>query len=157
MTDAIYAPLNSAREKRAFYRTVFMLVLPIALQNLINTAVSSVDVIMLNYVSQEALAAVSQATQISFILSTIYYGLSSGASVLVAQYWGKRDYRTIERIMGIVLRVSILISLGFALGAVFAPELLMGIYTGDPALIAEGVVYLRVVGFSYLFMSVSVM
>lgn len=157
MTEATCAPLNSKAEKKAFYRMVLSLVLPIALQNLINTAVNSADVVMLNYVSQEALAAVSQATQISFILSSLYYGLSSGASVLIAQYWGKKDYRTIERIMGIVFRVSMTVSLAVGLAAICVPELLMKIYTGDPALISEGALYLRVVGFSYLFMGVSVM
>lgn len=157
MSDALHAPMNSKQEKQAFYRMVFMLVLPIAMQNLINTAVSSADVVMLNYVSQEALAAVSLATQITFILNVIFYGVSSGASVLTAQYWGKKDYRTIEKIMGITFRISLSVSAVFAAGAIFVPRMLMKIYTGDEALIKEGVMYLRVVGISFMFMAISMM
>ena len=71
MTETISAPVGSKAEKKSFYRMVFRLALPIALQNLINTALSSADVVMLNYVSQEALAAVSLATNISFILGSV--------------------------------------------------------------------------------------
>lgn len=155
MNGALHAPLNSKQEKQAFYRMVFMLVLPIAAQNLINTAVSSADVAMLNFVGQNALAAVSAATQVSFILSLFFYGLSSGASVLTAQYWGKQDYRTIEKIMGIAFRLSFCVAAGFALAAMFAPQVLMKIFTGDAALVAEGAAYLRIVSISFLFMSIS--
>ena len=64
MDEGLKAPLGSKMEKQAFYRMVFMLVLPIAAQNLINTAVSSADVVMLKYVGQNALAAVSAATAV---------------------------------------------------------------------------------------------
>lgn len=157
MSEALHAPLNSRQEKLSFYRMIFMLVLPITLQNLINTAVSSTDVVMLNYVGQNALAAVSLATQVSFVLNLFYFGASSGAAVLTAQYWGKKDYRTIEKIMGIAFRISLSVSAVFALASIFAPRLLMKIFTGDEALIKEGITYLRVVGVSYLFMGISVM
>ena len=156
MSDAMNAPMNSRLEKRAFYRMVFFLVLPITLQNLINTAVSSADVVMLNYVGQEALAAVSLATQVTFVLNLFYFGISSGSAVLTAQYWGKKDYRTIERIMGIAFRIALIVSAGFTLAAFAVPGLLMKIFTGDEALIKEGIVYLRVVGLSFLFMAISV-
>ena len=157
MTETISAPVGSKAEKKAFYRMVFRLALPIALQNLINTALSSADVVMLNYVSQEALAAVSLATNISFILSSVYFGMSSGASVLISQYWGKRDYDTIERVMGIAFRISMTVALVFAAAATLFPAALMRLYTGDEKLIVEGTTYLRVVGVSFLFMGVSMM
>jgi len=157
MQKTLRAPLNSKQEKQTFYRMLFMLALPIVLQNVINTAVSSADVVMLNYVSQEALSAVSLAAQVTFVLNLVFYGLSSGASVLTAQYWGKRDYRTIEKIMGIAFRFSLAFSGVFALASVACPRFLMRILTGDPALIEEGIVYLRIVGVSYLFMGVSMM
>ena len=137
MTETISAPVGSKAEKKSFYRMVFRLALPIALQNLINTALSSADVVMLNYVSQEALAAVSLATNISFILGSVYFGMSSGASVLISQYWGKRDYDTIERVMGIAFRISMTVALVFAVAATLFPAALMRLYTGDGALLLE--------------------
>lgn len=96
-----------------FYKDMIRLALPIVMQNLITTAVSSADVVMLGFVSQTALAAGSLASQIMFILNLVYTGISSGIIMLAAQYWGKKDTRTIEKIMGIGMRLSILISLLF--------------------------------------------
>lgn len=139
----------------SFNRTMIRLAVPFILQNLITTAVSSADVIMLGFVSQDALAAGSLANQIMFILNLVYSGLSSGVIMLAAQYWGKQDTLTIERIMGIGMRISILISTTFFVLAFFSPSLLMRIFTNEEALIATGAPYLRVVSFSYLFMSIS--
>ena len=139
----------------SFNQTMVRLAVPFILQNLITTAVSSADVIMLGFVSQDALAAGSLANQIMFILNLVYTGLSSGVIMLAAQYWGKQDTLTIERIMGIGMRISILISTIFFILAFFSPSLLMRIFTNEDALIATGAPYLRVVSFSYLFMSIS--
>ena len=138
-----------------FYKDMIRLALPIVMQNLITTAVSSADVVMLGFVSQTALAAGSLASQIMFILNLVYTGISSGIIMLAAQYWGKKDTRTIEKIMEIGMRLPILISLLFFILALFSPSLLMHIFTNDSSLFGPGETYLRIVSFSYLFMSIS--
>jgi putative MATE family efflux protein len=80
----------------------------------------------------------------------IFYGLSGGTAVLASQYWGKGDTRTIEKVMGIALRLTLLISLVFAAAAWFAPEMLMRIFTADRDLIDAGAQYLRAVGVAYV-------
>ena len=142
--------LGSRQEKRSFYRRALRVTLPIALQNLLDAAVNSADVIMLSFVSQSALAASSLAGQIAFILGNLTYGLSSGAAVLSAQYFGKGDKRSVERVLGIAMRVGLMVSLLFGLAAMFVPETLMRIFTGDPSLIKDGALYLRVVSPSYV-------
>jgi putative MATE family efflux protein len=126
-----------------------------AVQNLISALVSSVDVVMLGYVSQDALSASSLANQVPFILTMAFYGLSSGASVLVAQYWGKKDGGTIEQIMGLAFRFFMGFSAVFTLAALLFPVQLMQLYTDQPTLIELGSSYLRVVAVSYLFMGFS--
>lgn len=85
-------------EDKRFYRDVFRLVMPMAVQNLINVGVTSTDVIMLGRVGETALSGVSLANQIYFILSLLYFGLTSGACVLTAQYWGKRIPGPLKRL-----------------------------------------------------------
>ncbi len=138
-----------------FYRDMFRLALPIVFQNLITTAVGSADVIMLGWVSQTALSAGSLASQIMFILNLVYSGISSGIGMLAAQYWGKKDTKTIEKIMGIGMKLSIIVSFLFFVLACFFPRLLMLIFTSEAELIRTGIPYLRIVGISYLFMSIS--
>ena len=142
--------LGSRAEKLAFYRHALRITLPIALQNFMDAAVNSADVLMLSFVSQAALGASSLAGQIAFIHGNLLYGISSGATVLASQYWGKGDRRAVERVMGLSLKVTLVISLIFALAAAIFPEGLMRIFTNDTELIAEGVGYLRAVSPAYV-------
>ena len=104
--ERFYIMEIAATRQSTFYKDMFRLALPIVIQNLITTAVSSADVIMLGWVSQTALSAGSLASQIMFILNLVYSGIASGVIMLAAQYWGKQDTETIERIMGCLLYTS---------------------------------------------------
>lgn len=151
MSETVKAPvLGSRQEKRAFYRNALAIMLPIALQNLMDTAVNSADVIMLSFVSADALGASSLAGQIAFILSNLIYGLSSASAIMAAQYWGKGDCSAVERVLGLALRIALAISLIFTVAAAAAPQSLMRIFTTDKDLIREGAIYLRTVSASYV-------
>lgn len=139
----------------AFYRNVFALIIPMALQNLINVGVTAVDVMMLGRVGEKVLSGSSLAGQIQFIMMLIFFGITSGATVLTAQYWGKKDIRTIEKILGMGLTISLAIAVVFMTLALTIPGPLMRIFTSDSEVIAEGVKYLRIVGISYLFIAVT--
>lgn len=136
-------------------RQLLALVLPIALQNLMSAAVSASDALMLGFLDQEALSAVSLGTQVQFVLSLFHAALTIGATILGAQYWGKQDQTAVEHVLAIALRFSILISMGFFLLAALIPGTLMRLFTGDETLILLGAPYLRVVSPSYLFQGIS--
>jgi putative MATE family efflux protein len=142
--------LTKQKNNNAFYSQIFHLVLPIIIQNLLSSAVSSADVVMLNYVSQDALAAVSLASQYASILFMVYYGLGTGATMLCAQYFGKGDMKAIRIVEGIAMRFSLIISASFAALALFLPRQLMLIFTNDPRLITIGASYLRWMSITYL-------
>lgn len=133
-----------------FYRQIFKLVLPIVVQNLLSAAVSSADVVMLNYVGQSSISAVSLAAQYASVLFMVFYGLGTGVTILCAQYYGKGDMRAIQTVEGIALRFSIPISLAFALAALGMPETMMRLFTNDAGLIAIGASYLRCMSVAYL-------
>lgn len=142
---------------KSFYKMVFAIVLPIMIQNMVNTLVNSVDVMMLGYVDQVSLSASSLANQPYNILSFIFYGVSSGSAILAAQYWGKRDLVTIEKILGIALRLALAFALIFAVAAFFFPESVMKLYTNDPKVIAAGIKYLRIISMTYIFSAITQM
>ncbi len=135
---------------RPFLKMALSIVLPVAGQNLINTLVTSADVIMLGFVSQTALAASSLANQIQLILNCIFFGLSAGVGILVAQYWGNGDTKAIERILGIGIRIISLIAFAIFLPTFFAPTWVMHIFTNDAALIEEGARYLHLMSLTYV-------
>lgn len=139
-----------SKPQTAFYRQIRRLVIPIVIQNLLSAAVNSADVVMLNYVGQSSISAVSLASQYASVLFMVYYGLGTGATMLCAQYYGKGDMKAIEVIEGIALRFSVAISCGFALLALICPQLMMKLFTNDAELTALGSSYLRILSVSYL-------
>ena len=93
---------------KTFYKAVFALVIPMALQNLINVGVTATDVVMLGRVGEKVLSGASLAGQIQYIMTLFLFGLTSGATVLTAQYWGKGDRRTIEKILALGIKASLM-------------------------------------------------
>ena len=137
-------------KKDDFYRKMFKLAIPIIIQNLLSAAVNSSDVIMLNYVGQSAISAVSLAANYSNILFMVYYGLGTGASLLCAQYFGKKNMQAIHAVEGIALRFSLAISVLVALAAFTMPQRMLLLFTSDQELIAIGSSYIRIMGITYL-------
>ncbi|MBR4169689.1 MAG: MATE family efflux transporter, partial [Lachnospiraceae bacterium] len=137
-------------EKKEFYKSAIKLTIPIVVQNLLSATISSTDVVMLNYVNQSAISAVSLAANYTNVLFMIYYGIGTGVTMLASQYNGKGDLKAVHLVQGIALRFSMAVSLLFAICALTIPELMMQVFTADPELIAIGVNYLRVVAGSYL-------
>jgi putative MATE family efflux protein len=147
--------IKSTQDNKYFYKMAFALVMPMALQNLINVGINSVDVLMLGKVSETVLSAASLAGQVQFIMILLFFGLTSGAAVLTAQYWGKGDTKSIEKIMGISMRFSLTISIFFTVFVLLFPTQIMRIFTSEVPVITEGVKYLRIISMSYVFMSIT--
>ena len=137
-----------------FYKHIWKLFIPIVVQNLLSAAVSSTDVVMLNFVGQSSISAVSLAANYASILFMVYYGLGTGATLLCAQYYGKGDFRAIQIVQSIAMRFSLLISLVAAAVAFCIPDKMMLLFTNDPELIAIGADYLRVMGVTYVCWSI---
>lgn len=143
------------KERKEFLKSAALLVVPVAMQNLITTAINSLDVIMLGRVNEIVLAGASLGNQVYFNMSLFLFGITSGAAVLIAQYWGKKDLDSIKAIFGLGMKLGIAVSSLFALSAFFLPELLMRIFTDDTEIIRQGEIYLRIVCFSYPFTAVN--
>lgn len=143
------------REKE-FYRNVGRIAIPLALQNLISVGVAMTDTVVLGHMGEAAISASSLANQLYFIFTFALYGLSGGSIVLAAQYWGKKDTRTISKVLGISLRISIGIGVLFTLIGLLMPQQFMYLYSKDPDVIAGGVSYLRIIAFSYVLSAITV-
>lgn len=136
-----------SQESKNFYRKTLALVIPMALQNLINVGISSIDVIMLGKVGEKVLSGASLGAQVQFIMGLLLFGVTSGAAVLMAQYWGKRDMRSIETVFSIAVKIALAAGVLFTIAALAVPQVLMSFFTNDDEVMANGVLYLRVVGF----------
>lgn len=147
--------LFRAQKRDPFYRQLTALVFPIMVQSFMLALVSATDAAMLGIVSQESLSAVSLAGQVQFVLNLFIMGISAGAGILAAQYWGKGDPRSIEQVIPVALRANLTCGALFTLCAFFAPRALMLIFTDELPLIELGSAYLRAVSPSYLLCAIS--
>lgn len=143
------------KEKKEFRNRLVRLVIPIAMQQLMLALVNVSDAVMLGFLNQDSLSAVSLAGQIQFVYNLFVTAVTGGISILAAQYWGINDKKSVEKILGIGLKIMVLISIPFTIAALFIPELLMKLFASDPSLISKGAEYLQVVAISYLLLAVS--
>ena len=147
--------LKGLFDDKPFYRKLVAIMAPIALQNLMLAMVAAADTVMLGRVDQNAMAAVSLATQIQFVQNMILGVVVSVIGILGAQYWGKGDKVVLGKLFGMGIRHCVVISVAFFIGCVFFPRYLMWLFANDETLIAIGVKYLKIAGWSYLLTGVS--
>lgn len=126
------------------------LMVPIALQSFLTAAVSAGDSAMLGFVNGDAMAAVSLVANIEFVENLFLAALVCGATVLSAQYWGKGDKDTVQRVFSLILRYAAVISAVFCMTALLIPMQLMTIFTNETVLIDIGAEYVRIASISYL-------
>lgn len=138
-----------------FYRDLIRIALPIALTNLVISAVNIVDTIMVGRLGATELAAVGLGNQVFFLLILILFGVCSGAGVFIAQFWGKQDIAGIRKTTGLSLLLALSVALVFALLAGLIPSTILAWYSKDTGLVTVGTPYLRTVAFSYPLAAVS--
>lgn len=147
--------LEKFLQDKKFYGTMLAIALPIATQNLISSSLNMVDTVMIGALGERSISAVGLANQVYFLLMLFQFGVNSGAGIYIAQFWGKKDVRSIHRTLGLGILGSVAISLPFFLGALLIPGPLMHIFTSDTAVIKEGVSYLQITGWSYVLTALS--
>ena len=135
---------------KGLYKKLFTIVAPIAFQYFMASLVSASDAFMLGFLDQDSLSASSLAAQVAFVFSLFFMAFVSGCNVIAAQYWGKKDRQTVEKVLALTMRYSLLVGAVFTLGALLFPEYIMRIFTNDPGLVRLGGVYLRTVALSYV-------
>ena len=140
---------------KGFYRTFFPLLIVIALQQLAALAVNLADNIMLGSYTELALSGVTLVNQIQFAIQQITSGIGMGIVVLASQYWGLGKTEPIKKIINVGVKCSFAVGIVFFAVSMLIPEQLLALLTNDEAVIAEGVRYLRIVCWTYLFFSVS--
>lgn len=143
------------RQGKNFYRNMFRLALPIILQNLVTTSLALVDTFMVGALGEGPLAGVTNANTPIFVVLLLIFGVQSGSTVLISQYWGRRDEEAINRVLGVGIYVAGALSALFALVLCFWSEPFMALFCNDGEVAAYAAQYGRIVGFSYAFNAVT--
>lgn len=138
-----------------YYQSLVRLAIPVSLQGLITFLVNFADNLMVNSLGDAAVSGVYMGNQIHTLIQMFTSGIGGAIVILSAQYWGKKDTERIRSLVAIGLRISVTVGLCFTAVCLLVPEPIIRFFTEDPAVIAEGVTYLRIVCFSYAFFCVT--
>jgi len=138
-----------------FYKTMLVLALPIVAQNLILSSLNLVDNIIIGGLNAAAIASVGLANQYFFLLNLVLFGICSGSSIFIAQFWGNRDIKNIKRILGLCLITGVTASAIFTILGLIFPRQILKLFSEDADVIKMGSDYLRIIVFSYVLSAVS--
>ena len=144
-------------EKKTFYKKLFQLSLPIMIHQLLLNSMSFIDTLMIGQLGAKSVAAVGIANQMFFLINLIYFGLGSGSSVLLSQFWGAKKNIEFKKTFLLSIIFSSIIATLFSISSYFFPEQIMQFFTIDKNVIRLGATYLKVVSISYFFSSVGFM
>lgn len=143
------------KKDKTFTSKLIKLVLPIAVSLFMLNLVSASDALMLGVIGQNELSAVSLAGQVQFVLSLFLAGITIGTGILAAQYWGKGDAKSVEKVFAIALRFTVPVAALFSILTAAIPEQIMRLFTSEEVLVSLSAKYLRTASASYLFCGIS--
>jgi putative MATE family efflux protein len=138
-----------------FLKQLYRFAAPIALQNLLTASLSMVGSVMVGQLGDAAIAAVGLAGQVFFLLILILFGIGSGSAMFTAQLWGNKDIVSLRKVLGLCLAMGLVVAGLFLFSCELFPELIIGIFTIDPQVIALGGDYLRIYAWAFLFFSIT--
>lgn len=148
-------PMALSNYDKRFYKKTLAIAAPVAFQALLNNLLNVIDTIMIGSLGEGELAAVGLANKVFFVLSLVLFGVAGGATVLTAQYWGKKDIPNVRRVLGLSLCIGLCAALLFSIAGICFPQSVMRIFTPNRDTILLGAGYLSIVALSYPFQAIS--
>lgn len=142
-------------EKKEYFKILTVTSLPIVLQNLLQNSLSFIDTLMIGQLGETAIAAIGLANQYYFLFTVVLFGITSGISIFTSQYWGAKNNDGLQKVMGLGFVLSFSFSSVFSILSIFTPDLILGFFVSDEAVIEVGRKYLQWVGISYIFTGIS--
>lgn len=142
---------NLLRREPGFYKWLWKLSLPMILQNLITFSLGLIDTFMVSQLGNEEMAAVTAANVPVFLLISIVFGVQSGLGILVSQYWGKQDMKSISRSIGVAAAAGVVVAALLAAVLFLWPVQIMDLLSNNHELSILGAPYLKLIGISYIF------
>ena len=136
---------------KSFYKALVSLSIPVILQGLITFSVTMADNLMVSSLGDIAVSGVYMGNQLQTLLQMLTGGIGGAILILSAQYWGKNDTDSIKKIISIGVHFSLVAGGILTLAGLLFPVRILSLFTKDPAIIASGAEYLRIVCLSYTF------
>ena len=145
--------------KQHFYQTLIKIAIPIFFSQLMGSLLGIIDTFMVTQLGDNALSAVGIGSQFMFLQHMLLFGFFSGLSIFIAQFYGSKSYKEISKVFIIMLSIGLLISGVFLTVTLWIPESVIKLFNlndqPNQVVIALGVDYLKIIGFSFVMTAIS--
>jgi len=141
---------QTAKPHDNFMGRLFSFALPLILQYLIISCLNLVDNVMIGRLGEISISGVGLGNQVFFLANLFMVGITGGATIFMAQFWGKKDVDSIHKSMGLSWILTLAIGAFFTTAGTVFPKAVISIYTNDALVIAEGARYLKLAALSYI-------
>lgn len=148
--------IDSFKKHEEFIPKLLAIATPIVLQNFLTSALNFLDVFMVGQLGEREVAAVGIGNQVYFLFIMFIFSIATGTAVFTAQYWGKKDIKNIHSHLGIGITFSLAISAIFTIVILLFPGALIRLFNTDPEVIKLGAEYIRIIAFSLIMTSISI-
>lgn len=143
------------RSRKQYFRPMAVLAIPIAGQSLVSFLVNLADNVMIGSLGDTAISGVYMGTQMFTLLQWFVTGITTSMTILMAQYWGRRDLDSIRKIASIGILFGLPVSVAFSLVSLCFPARLINLFTDVAGVVEAGTPYLRVLALSFPFYCLS--
>ena len=146
----MFSFMKCMRQRPGFYREVMVLAFPIVLQNMVTSLLSMADIFMVGLLGELPMAAVTLANIPLTMVNFFIFGVQSGVTVLISQYWGRQDRDAINRLMGVAVWFALAVSVTVATILMLDPVGFLSLFGNDPAIVSLAAEYGRIAGLSWV-------
>lgn len=134
-----------------FFKNMFRLALPIAMQQLLVSCAQLVDTAMVTRLGNVVVSSVGVSSRWIFLMNLFYFGISSGSAAMISQFWGAKEKKNIQKSYGIALIFGAAVAILFTLAMFFFPQYLIRVFTSEQAVIDTSAQYMQIVAFMGIF------
>lgn len=138
------------KNRQAFYAEMRKLAVPITLQSVFMALLQLTDQLMVGRLGEETIAAVGIGGRLYYVLSVVLVSVGTAVSVFAAQFWGKKDTRSLGQLLGLGLALGLSFAIVCFGAFFFVPDPFVRLFTNDGTVAAIGSDYVRIVSLSYL-------
>jgi putative MATE family efflux protein len=150
---AIQSLTNEQTTNKQKLMVILTLAVPAIIENLLQTLVGFVDTLFVAKLGIDEVAAVGVVNAILAVYIAIFMALGIGTSSLIARSIGSGDLEKAKKVAKESSMVAVVAGLLFGLITLFFAEPLLQIMGAEPKVLADGVVYFRIVAIPSIFIS----
>ena len=134
---------------------LWRLLWPLLVEQLLSVLIGMIDVLMVSYVGESAVSGVSLVDSINHLILMVLFAMTSGGTVVCAQYLGKKDAASAAKSSAQLVMITVLVMTGVSASFFAGGKALLRLIFGqvEAPVMADAVIYMRYTAASFPFLA----